>query len=101
MAGDAASHVVELLQGAVGVLPALGEEARLKGKYGASQAESLYGTASKSAEGYASQASRSVTSLSSQVSQAAVDVANMASSGWSVGAASLSSAYVPCLCTLT
>lgn len=40
--------VVDLLKGAVGSVPILGEEARLKGKYAAQQADAIHGTVSAS-----------------------------------------------------
>lgn len=94
--------VVDLLKGAVGVgaVAGVGEEARLKAKYGNAQAESIYGTASGSATSLASQVSASAVSAanvvtasgSSLVSSLVLEASSSASSVWSAAGASLSSA---------
>lgn len=92
---DRLADAYEMLKGAVGVLPIIGEEARLKAKYAQAQADSLAGTATDSGTSILSAASKSVTSLASvasaSASSAVFDAISSASSAWNVAGASYSS----------
>lgn len=48
VAEEKLGEVVDLLKGAVGSVPLVGEEARLKAKYAGQQAQAIHGTASAS-----------------------------------------------------
>lgn len=82
--------VVDMIKGAVGAGAIVGEEARLKGKYGNAQAESIYGTASGSATSLASQISASGYSAASAVSASAASVVGYAGSSVSSAASQAS-----------
>lgn len=84
-AEDTLGNLVGIAKAAVGGGALYGEEARLKGKYGAQQADSFFGNEASGASNVLSRASASASSAVIVASKSAAAV-------WSKGESSLSSA---------